>query len=235
MNTHKLLLLLLFSVTLLSGNAQELMQKVEDNDVSILLNNTTVVTLNDSSQLVGTLTNIYLMKGHLIDFSLKLQDESKRKFKPTEIISVKIRCAKPTVFSVVDDSGNVLKKVINTQFVFEHPFKTSKKVKPEMMQLLNPAFDKRIKVFPDPEAGVSRSISIKGKPLQEGSADSYILVKGEDVIFVKRKTYTTDFNHVYGDCPKVLESIPADQIIFEGLAGHVFLYDYNCGPNAVKN
>jgi hypothetical protein len=44
--------------------------------------------------------------------------------------SLSVRCIKPDVFSLLDSAGNVIKKVITTQFVFDHPFRTEKKVKP---------------------------------------------------------------------------------------------------------
>jgi hypothetical protein len=118
-------------------------------DASQLFNLPAVVTLNDGSKVVGTVVDLYLVKGHLTNVSLKLQDGTTQKYKSSEMESLSVRCIKPDVFSLLDSAGNVIKKVITTQFVFDHPFRTEKKVKPEMMQLLNPGFSHAIKVYAD--------------------------------------------------------------------------------------
>ncbi len=131
------------------------------------------------------------------------------------------------MFSLVDDAGSVVRQVINTQYVFEHPFKTDKKVKPEMMQLLNPSYDKGVKIFTDPNAG-SRSISIRNVPLEGAPVDSYMIVKGGEVLYVNRKDYAEDFKRLYGDCPKIEELVAPDQRSFDAIAGHALLYDQHC-------
>lgn len=232
---YRLLVVLFLQLFLVSGNAQELMSKIEDSDVTKLLDLPAVVTLNDGIKIVGTVDNAYLIKGHLTNVSLKLQDGSTRKFKPTEIESLKVRCAKPTMFSLVDSLGNTIKKVINTQFVFEHPFKTEKKVKPEMRQLLNPVYDTKIKIFPDPNANQSRSISIKGEPLSSSKIDAYIFVKGDEIFYVKSTSYEKDFVRLFGDCKVMMQAVPPNQIVFEGISGHVLLYDHYCEPGKINN
>ena len=204
------------------------MPKVEDSDVGVLLNSAAIIVLNDGSQATGTVSSIFLMKGRLTDVTLKMPDDSKRKFKPSEMNTLRIRLAQPSAFALTNDSGRVIKKVVNSYYVFDHPFRTATKVKPEMTQLLNPAFDKKIKIFPDPNAG-AQSITISGKPLDGSRASSYIVVKGERAFYVKGKSYATDFKALFSDCEKLMSTINRDQINFDALSSHVLLYNQYCG------
>lgn len=224
----KLFLLLFCQTIFVLGNAQELMTKINDLHVAELQNLPTVITLNDGSKVVGTLAKLSTSQGLLQNVSLKLQDGSVQKYKPSEIDGVKIRSSKPTVFTVVDSLGNPIKKVIYTQYVFDHPYRTETKVKPEMRQLLNPGFDSKIKIFHNPTANQSRSISIKGEPLVDDQANAYFFVKRGVVHDVEERTYKRDFEKLFGDCPTMSKVVHWDEIAFGGLAGHVLLYDHYC-------
>jgi hypothetical protein len=208
---------------------QLLMDKVDDSNISELMGSPAIIVLNDGSQISGTVSHLYLLKGRLIDVTLKTVDDAKRKFKPTEIMSLKVNLAKPTMISLNDDSGKPLTKVVNTHYVFQHPFMSKKGVKPDMMQILNPTFDKKIKIFADPTAGEARSISIKGVPLSTSTVTAYIVIKGDKVIYLDQTSYDNNYKALFGDCPKMIESISPENILFEGFAGHVLLYNYHCG------
>lgn len=228
---NKFIFTLLFLISGMAYSlAQTFMPKIEDADASQLFNLPAVVALNDGSKVVGTVVDLYLVKGHLTNVSLKLQDGTTQKYKSSEIESLSVRCIKPDVFSLLDSAGNVIKKVITTQFVFDHPFRTEKKVKPEMMQLLNPGFSHAIKVYADPSANETRSISIKGVPLPGAGIKAYIIVKGNDVYYVKESSYEREFEKLFNDCKKVYEGSEPAELAYESLPGYILLYDHYCGP-----
>lgn len=225
----KKFLLSVFFITLFGGgNAQELMTKIKDAGVADLINLPAVVTLNDGNKIVGTITKVSLSQGLLTNVAMKLQDGSVQKYKPSEIDLLKIRCSNPTMFTVVDSLGHPIKKVIYTQFVFDHPYRSETKVKPEMRQLLNPGFDSKVKVFHDPTDNQSRSISIKGEPLVNELSNAYFVVKGGAIFDVKETTYRKDFEKLFGDCQAMKQVVHVDEITFSGLASHALLYDYYC-------
>jgi hypothetical protein len=224
---NKFVLTILFFTSCIGVTvAQAFMPKIEDADASQLFNLPAVVTLNDGSKVVGNVLDLYLAKGHLTNVSLKLQDGTTQKYKPNEIESLSVRCLKPDVFSLLDSASNVIKKVITTQFVFDHPFRTEKKVKSEMMQLLNPGFSSAIKVYADPGANETRSISIKGVPLPGEGVEAYIIVKGNAVFYVKESSYERVFDNLFNDCKKVYKEI---ELAYERLPGYILLYDHYCG------
>lgn len=209
--------------------AQTFMPKIEDADASQLFNLPAVVVLNDGSKVVGTVVDLYLSKGHLTNVSLKLQDGATQKYKASEMESLSVRCVKPDVFSLLDSAGNVIKKVITTQYIFDHPFRTEKKVKPEMMQLLNPVFSSTIKVYADPSANETRSISIKGVPLPGAGVTAYIIVKGSDVYYVKESSYQREFEKLFGDCKQMYKGNESQEFVYESLPGYALMYDHYCG------
>lgn len=229
MNKLKFLSFFLFSCIVLDGYAQELMPKIEDTDVGQLFDLPAVVTLTDGNKIVGTMVSAYLSKGHLTNVSFKLQDGSTQKYKPNEIESLKVRCVKPSIFTLVDSAGNEIRKVINTQFVFDHPFRTDKKVKPEMMQLLNPVTSSRIRIYADPNANVTRSISIKGEPLPGSGISAYIFIKENETYYINQNSYEKLFKDIYGDCQEMMKAFSGNPINYGDLAGHVLLYDHHCG------
>jgi hypothetical protein len=225
---RKIILIVLLQVVVSVGMTQELMAIVEDSQVSSLFDLPGVVTLADGSKIAGTVDKAFLSKGRLTDIALKIQDGSTRKFKASEIESAKVRVKTPTVFSVVDNDGNPIKKVIYTQVVFEHPFKAEKGNKSEMRQLLNPVFDSRIKIFGIPSSG-GKSYIVRSGSGNSAGLESYLFVKGSETFYVKERTYKRDFSSIYGDCAKVIETVPADQIDISGVASHSLLYDHYCG------
>lgn len=228
MKSTTFFLFLCLNFSFVGGFAQELMPKIEDGDVSKLIGSTGIVALNDGSQVVGTVVGVTLLKGQLIDVSLRPNDGEKQKFKPKEINYLRVALSKPTVFTLADNAGNVIRKVLTTQYVFEHPFVNKGKVKPQMMQVLNPGYDNEIKIFPNPDAGTERSINIKGIDLSGEPVDSFIFIKDTKVIYVDRAHYGKDFQNIFGDCPEFMNTMMSSEIVFEGLAGHVLLYDHYC-------
>ena len=222
---RKIILVFLFQMISSVGFSQELMTVIQDADVTQLLDLPGVVTLTDSSRIAGTVTGVYLSKGQLTNITLKLTDGSKRKFAAAELISAKIRLKTPTVFSVVDNQGQPIKKVIYTQVVFEQFVKDQQMGKTEFRQLLNPVYDSRIKIFAD------LSNSGRSPVINSGASGNsmLIVIKGSVVLYVKGTDYKSDFKRIFSDCEKVVEAVSEEKIEFSGIASHTLLYDHYCG------
>ncbi len=104
-----------------------------------------------------------------------------------------------------------------------------------LLQLLNPGFDSRIKVYvlgidegnttslEDENARIKR-LAITSKP-----KITYLFIKdGEMAIQVKKSNYKSRFEELYSDCPKMLSEFEGEKIKWDDVAGHVFAYDQVC-------
>jgi hypothetical protein len=97
------------------------------------------------------------------------------------------------------------------------------------MQILNPGFDKKIKVYADPQAKETRGLALGGVRLTGGEDKSYLLVKdGAKSVKVKKKSYRDNFQELYVTCPKMLAVFEGNKIKWDDVAGHVFVYNQVC-------
>lgn len=98
-----------------------------------------------------------------------------------------------------------------------------------MVQLLNPGFDSKIKVFKDPFGKETASIGVAGMKVAGGDEKSVLIKKegAEDSMFLTKKNIDEEFKNIFGDCPKLMEYVKdkPNSIKMSNLAEFVFLYD----------
>jgi hypothetical protein len=154
-----------------------------------------------------------------------------------------VKATKLAKLSMLNESSTSIRELVNTDFdqivnreyiIFEHALRATKKDKAAMMQLLNPGFDSKIKVFDDPDANETAGLNVNGVQVSGGQERSYLFVKNDEkAVMVRRGSYRKNFEELYGDCPVMIQSFEGDKIKFQDLASHVFVYDQLCssGPN----
>ena len=79
-----------------------------------------------------------------------------------------------------------------------------------MMQLLNPSFSSKIKVYHDPYAAETMSVGVG--PVSTGGDDKsyFIHVNGEDRAYkMEKKDYKEKFEELFGDCSAVMKKYGA--------------------------
>ena len=105
--------------------------------------------------------------------------------------------------------------------------RVKKKTNTLMVQLVNPSFCEKIKVFQDPYAKETASIGVG--PLKAGGiAKSYYVKKGNEVaIRLKKKNYEEEFKMFFGDCPALIEKYGAKPKWSE-FAKHIYEYTKEC-------
>lgn len=227
----------LFILFLLSGatiHAQQLLSP----SFGFSHKKTSYVTLKDGTVINGTLKDIDRKKG-LIDF-VNIEDGAgkKVKLKPEKI---SIMYLPPTNFDnmgkAMDFAGDAQKwnsqkldqDLIHQGYVyFENAkVKVKKKEGELLMQLLNPTFAEKVKVFHDPKAKSSNSVGIGGVTVVGDNAKSYY-VQTEDAAAafkLKKKDYKDQFDAMWQKCPTMKKEFPTSAWI--DLAHHVNAYT-NC-------
>ena len=197
---------------------------------------TSYVTLTNGDQIIGTLKDVDRKKG-LIEF-VNIEDGEGKKHK-LKSEKIKMMYLPPTA---IDNMGKALDAIhdvqkwndqkINEDLVdqgyvyFENAkVKIKKKEMTLLMQLLNPTFSDRVKVYHDPFAKETASIGVAGLTLAGGEDKSYyVQVEGSKAAFrLYKKNYKDEFKGLWSKCPNVTKTYPKAQ--WGEFTEHVLAYN----------
>ena len=202
------------------------------------------ITKADGSLLEGTLSKVKRKKG-LIE-SITIEHRSKNVNLPArDIASVYLA---PTGFDKLStgldrvghmnkwDRQDVDSEKIKAGYVyFENcDVLVRKKKMTLLMQLLNPGFSARLKVFHDPAAGKTGTVSVAGIGIDGGLEKSYYLQRPGEVAYrLTRKDYKKGFDTFYVDCKDLLKQY--DKPRWDDFSKHLFYYSENCPGKSFVN
>jgi hypothetical protein len=97
-----------------------------------------------------------------------------------------------------------------------------------MVQLINPGFSSKIRVYEDPYAAETTSYGIGGITLAGGDKKSYFVKKGNGVAYkLLKKKYEEEFPKLFGDCPSLVESAKKN-LDWLDFAIHIVKYTNEC-------
>ncbi len=210
---------------------------VEDEGFSTLYGNECILKLVSGEEIRGKFTGGVYVKDGLSKISIKTEDGEKAKFKPEQVTALRINVSGLAKLSMLSENANSIKQIVNTDFnrvvkreyiIFETALTPEKKDTYRLLQLLNPGFDNKIKVYAEPSAKTS-GFSVGGIQLTGGEAKSYLFVKGgAKATLVKKGSYSKGFENLYSDCPEMLSAFQGQKISWDDIALHVFAYDQAC-------
>ena len=91
-----------------------------------------------------------------------------------------------------------------------------------LLQLLNPSFSSKIRVYSDPFAGETASVGIGGVKLAGGDEKSYYVKKEDKPAYkLKKKDFKADFDALFKDC----SDMKMDKVKWSEFAEYVFKYN----------
>lgn len=196
---------------------------------------TIYVTLEDGSEIEGTLHDLDRKKGLIEEVTLKNAKGKKVKLKPA---AIKFMYLYPSgydkmlsAYDVGTDANkwdNVYVKpgLIGEGYVFfeKSQVQVKKKERTLLMQVLNPTFGGEVRVYHDPFAKETTSVGFAGVKVAGGNAKSYYIRKGDNVaVRVKKKDYKKQvFKDLFGSCKKMAKKFP--KIDWKDLGEHVSTY-----------
>ncbi|MFZ9981895.1 MAG: hypothetical protein ACO3FI_07685 [Cyclobacteriaceae bacterium] len=235
---YRKLLTAVFSLFSALTFSQGFIASLEEIDLITLLNKPAIVTMADGSEITGKFGGAVLISGYLDKVTIKSEDGEKLKLKPEEMVRLQINASGFSKMAMISSSASSIKEVAKRDFseiknreyiVFETAQRSNKAAKFRMMQLLNPGFDDKIKVFADPNANQTTGIGIGGIKLTGGEDKSYLMVTGgSKAIVVKKSTYRKNFEELYQGCPDMVRAFQGEKIKWEDVAGHVFAFNEAC-------
>lgn len=231
---------LILTFILLTGAvfSQSFIASLEKTDLLTLLNKPATVTMADGTEITGKFGGGVLVNGYLDKVTIKNESGEKLKLKPEDMVRLQIKAAGAAKIAMLVSSGSSIREVSKRDFneiknreyiIFETAQRSNKAAKFRLMQLLNPGFDNKIKVFADPNAAKTSGIGVGGVKITGGEDKSYLMVTGGDkAVVVRKSTYRKNFEELYQGCPDMVRAFQGEKIKWEDVAGHVFAFNEAC-------
>ncbi len=204
--------LICFLLIAFQTNAQQLLNPFD----VISKKKTTYITLLDGTEVEGPIKSFDRKKGLIEELKIEV-DGKKITYKTEEIKHMYLpqsnwdKLGKATEFMNDPRQWNSeyveQEKMRDGYGFFEQSEVLVKKKKMTLqMQLLNPGFAQRIKIYHDPFAKETMSMGVGGMTLAGGDEKSYYISKdGQTAFRLYKKNYKEEFEKLFADCPAVLE------------------------------
>lgn len=183
-----------------------------------------------------TLDDLDRKRGLIIRVEGKTPDGKKIKYEADEVQELGLAPSDYAKFSSFSNSTRSIAKIQRNNvsestrnlvvFYNEHLDDPSRDV---LVQLVNPGFDSRIRVYDDPFAAETMGVGVMGVQLTGGMDKSfYVRTKQGKVIRLKKKNYDELFRPLFDSCPAVMEKY-GKNFAWRDFCSHVFLFDQECG------
>ena len=232
-NLFALLLLVGFSISL---SAQSFVRPVN----AFSHKKTSYITLENGKEVKGTIKDLDWKKGLIEEVKIMDQNGKKIKIKPEEIKHMYLMptaLSKATgVLSAAYDATKWTNEELNNEqlsqgyvYLEKSDVRIKKKTRTLMVQLLNPQFSDKIKVYHDPISGETMGASVGGIKVTETLPKSFFIKKpGETVAFeVKKKNYSDEFARLFNDCPELTKKYGKAK--WMEIEDHMYEYGQLCG------
>lgn len=179
---------------------------------------TSYITLKDGTEVTGTIKDLDRKKGLIEEIKIENEAGKKVKLKPEDVAYMylpqsgfdKLSQAMDVMHDAQKWSNDALNQErLKEGYVYFENANVQIKKKKEMellMQLLNPAFSKQVKVYHDPMAKQSASIGIGGITVAGGLEKSYFMLPSDKEVAYKleKKNYDEEYAALWSGCDKLM-------------------------------
>jgi len=181
------------------------------------------ITLENGQEIVGHIRDIDRKKGLIEEIKIKDLDGKKHKYKAKDI---KFMYLYPSGFDKFAskysflsdatkwDNDTYSKGLFGDGYAYFEKSevylkKNKKKKRVLLLQLLNPSFSSKIKIYQDPYARKTASFGVAGIKVAGGIDKSYYIKKGDDIAYrIKSKQYKKMFKELFKECPELIKNNP---------------------------
>lgn len=102
-----------------------------------------------------------------------------------------------------------------------------------LVQLVNPGFESRIRVYDDPFATETAGVGFAGMQVTGGMDKSFYVRANGKVFRLKKKNYDEKFVELFGSCDALMKKYGKD-FAWRDFCYHVFMFDQECVDLANK-
>lgn len=199
----------------------------------------TFITMNDGEEYTVYIKKLKFKKGLIDELKVESVNGGKKvKLKPENISHMYVAPSGFAKLGQALDAAHDLTKIedgelnsghLDDGYMYMEASEVQIKKKKKqycMLQVMNPTFSGKIKVYNDPFAKESASIGIGGFKVAGGLAKSYyIKKKGEDLARkITKKDYKKEMETIFAECPDVVNKHKADSAWSEF---ETFIFDYS--------
>jgi hypothetical protein len=197
------------------------------------------LTLKDGSEVTGFIEDIDRKKGLIEEIELKVGEE-KVKYKPEDVDFMylmpsgfdKFARGYDNMFDMteLEKDRTVNEGLIKEGYVYFETVdvKIKKKTRTLLMQLVNPGYDSKIRVYHDPFASESASIGFGGLKVAGGHKKSYYVKKGDDVALkLKSKKYKKEWENLFAECQKIEKAFDG-KMKWKKFSEHIYHFTTKC-------
>ncbi|MFT6866930.1 MAG: hypothetical protein ACJA08_001768 [Cyclobacteriaceae bacterium] len=232
----KIITSLLMCIGINAAQAQYFTPEIQSDNIGTAKEVYAVTLAGDTVR--GKMGGYVFMNGQMRSFSIKQADKTKTKFSPADVTVLAVKPNKLANLQSAMAVPNIaragemdLSKVLNREWVFfEQALLPKAKDKYVMMQLLNPGFDSKIKVYLDPNAKETKGMSVGGIKVGGGEDKSYLVVyDGSKSELYKKSRYKKEaLTELYKDCDVFTENYAGEKFQWKDFTEHVLVYDQLC-------
>ncbi|CAH0996061.1 hypothetical protein EMA8858_02191 [Emticicia aquatica] len=181
------------------------------------------IYLENGTKVEGTIDDLDRKKGLIEEVTILPTGQKKKKtFEPKDIKTMYLPASGYNkLANSLDQAYNAQKwknnsvnmEIINKGYAYFEKVKVKIKKDTEelLMQMVNPSFSLKIKVFHDPLAQESMRFGVGGITMAGGDDKSYYVQVGNEVAEkLKKKDYDDEYTNLYKDCPTLLQKLKSD-------------------------
>lgn len=233
--------LLIATIILLSTYNEASAQAFQVPCDGFSIKKTSYIHLKDGTIVEGQVRNVSRKKGLITKVEIAVGgDKGKKKaFLPDQIDHMYLPPTALDKFSKFNSSAtdltradkvDIKKDILEKEFaLYEYTEVMVKKKKINaLLQVLNPEFDDKIKVYHNPFAGESASLGVGGVKVAGGGDKSFYVKKGKEVAYLMiKREYDENYEKLYGDCPPFLKKM-GKELKWSKFEDHLFEYNKAC-------
>lgn len=197
------------------------------------------LTLTNGTDIIGNIDKVKRKKGLIKEIRVTDGSGTKLKLKPSDISFMYLppsgldnigRAVSMTLTVQKWNQTKLNEDLLNQGLIYleQAPTKVKKKTMLLLVQLLNPSFSAKVKVYHDPRAKTTAGVGIGPLKVTGGIAKSYYIKKEGDQAAYKfdKHGYKKEFSYFW-NCEKMNEFID-DEKAWRNLAKHVAKYTTDC-------
>ncbi|WP_337043435.1 hypothetical protein [Emticicia sp. 17c] len=198
------------------------------------------INLEDGTKIEGTIDDIDRKKGLIEEIVIlptgqkkkrKIQaEEIKTMYLPASGYNKLVNASEQTFNAQKWKDNNVNMDIINKGYAYfeKSTVGIKKDVEVLLMQMVNPSFSQKIKVYHDPRAQESMRFGVAGITMAGGDDKSYYVKVGDAAaVKIKRKDYEEAYLALYKDCPELLKKLKDDHR-WSKFDEHLWAYTTEC-------
>ncbi|QJW91259.1 hypothetical protein HNV11_18700 [Spirosoma taeanense] len=221
--------LLVTSLVITAVHAQQFLPEME----FLSMQKPGYLITKDGQRLTVILEKIRRKKGAIEGLTVKTADGKSVEYNAADLQEMgfppadaaKGIAALESVGSVYRAKNSNMNEIKRDMVNFYHEY-LSDQQRDVLLQLLNPGFDNKIRVYHDPAAGQTSGVGFGPVMITGGLDKSYYIRKNNVAYRLRKGEYESKFKELYADCPALATKYPASA--WRDFVRHVYDYDQAC-------